>query len=175
MRAEETVVVAYTLPSAFVARRELARLVIANFEVVALVKVTLPLNVLAPEKVLVSERSVEEAELEERHVPLMEKHPVVMLKPTLLVEVAEPFTLRPESVVVPLPELETERKSSPVVPPLAVEEETLNIVVLVSPYRLKTESVEVGVVVPIPTRSAKSVLKVAVLARRLVVEARPET
>jgi hypothetical protein len=43
----------------------------------------------------------------DRHVPLIAKHPFVRLKPTLDVDVALPAILRPDSVVVPKPELET--------------------------------------------------------------------
>ena len=43
------------------------------------------------------------------HVPLTAKQPPERLKPTFEVEVAEPFTVRPESVVVPKPEAEVER------------------------------------------------------------------
>lgn len=39
----------------------------------------------------------------ERQVPSMAKQPSVRLKPTFEVEVAEPETVRPESVVVPKP------------------------------------------------------------------------
>ena len=42
------------------------------------------------------------------HVPEIAKQPVVMLNPTFEVEVAEPEIVRPETVVVPKPEPETE-------------------------------------------------------------------
>ena len=43
------------------------------------------------------------------HASLIAKQPPERLKPTLLVDVAEPETVRPESVVVPKPVPETER------------------------------------------------------------------
>jgi hypothetical protein len=44
---------------------------------------------------------------EVRQLPAIEKHPVVILNPTFEVEVAEPFTVRPVSVVVPKPMVAT--------------------------------------------------------------------
>ena len=42
------------------------------------------------------------------HVPLIAKHPEVKLNPTFDVEVAEPEMVRPASVVVPKPVVDTE-------------------------------------------------------------------
>ena len=45
----------------------------------------------------------------ERQLPLIAKHPPERLRPTLLVEVAEPLMVRPLRVVVPKPAAATER------------------------------------------------------------------
>ena len=69
-----------------------------------------PLKRLKPLQVLVSMRSVVEAELpllDVRHTPLIAKHPPERLKPTLEVEVARPLITKPETVVVPKPVPET--------------------------------------------------------------------
>ncbi len=48
-------------------------------------------------------------------LPLIAKHPLVRLKPTLDVDVAEPFTLKPDNVVVPKPVADTLRAEDPIV------------------------------------------------------------
>ena len=79
-------------------------------------------------------------------VPLTAKHPVVMFQPTLDVDVAEPEMVRPLSVVVPKPELDT-RSHGAVVDPTQNEK--------ASPDTESTESLADGEVVPIPRLPTK--------------------
>ena len=78
----------------------------------------------------------------DRHVLLIAKHPPVRLNPTLDVEVAEPAIVRPDSVVVPNPELETLSHGA-VVEPTHSEKFVPDIESIAR--------VADGVVVPIPT------------------------
>ena len=79
----------------------------------------------------------------ERHVPLIAKHPLLKLKPTFDVEVAEAAMERPARVVVPNPSVETESNS-------LVVEPTANPVR--SPACVSIPTLALGVVVPpIPT------------------------
>jgi hypothetical protein len=74
-----------------------------------------------------------------------------MLKPTFEVEVADPDTLRPESVVVPNPVEETERNDVFVLPVAFVEEDIENSVDRELPYGLSIENWASGVLVPKPS------------------------
>jgi hypothetical protein len=78
-------------------------------------------------------------------VPPMAKHPVVKLKPTSDVEVAEPLMLSPERVVVPKPVFDTFRYS--------VVEPTMKL--QVSPASALTESLANGEVEATPTLDPK--------------------
>ncbi len=143
---------AMTLPKASVPSIELVIPVIAKLLVVALVKVRLP-KVLSPVHVLESASNVDDAAVPlnaEKQVPFTAKQPEVMLKPTLDVEVAEPETVRPESVVVPKPVAETDRKLVFVDPAVLVDEAIEKSDVFESPYCLKMKTFERGVVVPMP-------------------------
>ena len=93
---EPTEVVATTEPFALVERRAFARLVMAKEVEVAFVRVTFPVKVFTPLHVLVSPKSVVEAELPElRQVPRMAKQPPARSMPLAKVEVAlVPVTLR---------------------------------------------------------------------------------
>ena len=82
-----------------------------------------------------------DAELEIQ-VPFIAKHPPVKLKPTFEVEVAEPETVRPESVVVPKPVAEIR---SAVV---EAEVTASNILPVVSPHAVRRAY---GVLVPTPS------------------------
>ena len=77
-----------------------------------------------------------------KHVPPTAKQPVVMLSPTLDVEVAEPAMFKPLSVVVPKPEFDT-RNHGAVVDPTHSEKS--------SPAVEFTASLAEGVDVPIPS------------------------
>ena len=92
---------------------------------------------------------------EPTHAPLMAKHPVVMLKPTLDVEVADPEMFKPESVVVPKPSAATVRNV------VATDDEAIWKSGAVWPAVAETESLAYGEVEPTPTlppwRSAKTV------------------
>ena len=68
-----------------------------------------------------------------KQVPFTAKQPAEMLKPTLDVDVAEPDTFKPDSVVVPKPVAETERNDDCVLPFDAVEDETVKTFVVVAP------------------------------------------
>ena len=79
-----------TDPDAFVLRRLEAIPEMANDDEVAAVSVVFPLKMFVPVKVFESARRVEDA-LDppvERQVPLIAKHPFVILNPTFEVEVA---------------------------------------------------------------------------------------
>jgi hypothetical protein len=83
---------------------------------VALPSVTLPEKVVVPEKVLLSMRSVVEAELPPTQVPLIEKHPLVRLMPPVAVKVdVANEKLMPTALLVELP---TERIEPGVVVPM---------------------------------------------------------
>ena len=56
-----------------------------------------------------------------------------MLKPTFDVDVAEPDTVRPESVVVPKPVDDTDRNEVCVLPPATVEDDIEKMFALVLP------------------------------------------
>jgi hypothetical protein len=79
-------------------------------------------------------------------VPEIEKQPVVMLKPTLDVDVALPAIVKPDSVVVPNPELDT-RNHGAVVEPTHREK--------VSPATELIESLADGDDVPTPRLPVK--------------------
>jgi hypothetical protein len=118
---------AITEPIEFVLRSDDAMLEIAKEVVVALVDVALTAIkfVIVDDALLMSIPSVVESgcryvpwsdqlvEPEPIHVPLIEKQPDVILSPTFEVLVAEPEMVRPESVVVPNPRPETEKKLVP--------------------------------------------------------------
>ena len=93
----------------------------------------------------------------DRHVPPIAKHPPDRFIPTLDVEVAEPVIVRPDSVVVPKPELDTVSHG-------AVVEPTQNEKFV--PATESTASVAAGVVVPTPTLPRK--YEVAVVVARML-------
>lgn len=89
-------VVATIDPFALVERSLLTRVVIAKVEEVAFTIVRGPVKLLVPENVLLSERSVVEAELPPppvMHAPFTAKQPVDRLKPFAAVDVALPVRL----------------------------------------------------------------------------------
>ena len=88
------------------------------------------------------------------HVLLIAKHPLVMLKPTLAVVVADAEMFNPETVVVPKPIDETDNC-------VAVDEPTTNP--MVSPASGLTDKRPFGDVVPTPNKPAAVMVVVALL------------